>query len=202
MKALKIVRGVMTREEWLLKAIGILLDEKFKPLGYKFNNIRVSVGFPSTKKAIGQWWEPRATADGFSSIFIHPGQGIPSELLAILVHELCHDACGSKAGHGKIFKKCATAVGLEGKMRATVAGKELEKYLTSLAKRLGDFPHSALKPNAKPPTKKQTTRMVKMECGDCGFIARAAMSKILEVGAPSCACNQEPMNVEIPEDED
>lgn len=191
----------MTREQWLLNAIGILHTDKFKPLGYKFNNIRVSVGFPDTKKAVGQWWEPKATEDNFASIFIHPGKGDPIEILDILVHELCHDACGAKAGHGPVFKKCAHEVGLEGKMRSAHANKELLVYLKKLAGKLGKFPHSALKKNAKGPTPKQGTRMIKIECESCGFICRAAMSKLIEVGAPLCACNEQSMKIHLPEED-
>lgn len=192
----------MTREQWLLNAIDILGKEKFKPLDFnKFNPIRISVGFPDKKKAIGQWWEPKSTTDGHASIFIHPGQGDPVDILAVLVHELVHDVCGAKAGHGPIFKKLATKLGLEGKMRSTVPGKELTDYLGKLAKRLGKFPHSALKANAKAPGKTQTTRLIKMECMVCGFIARAALSKIVETGAPFCACVRQQMHVEMPDDE-
>lgn len=190
-----------TRESWLLRAIEILGKEKFKPLGYKFNPIRVSVGFPDTKKAIGQWWKPESTVDGHASIFIHPGKGDPVEILGILVHELCHDACGIKAGHGPIFKKCAEAVGLTGKMRSALPSKETEVYLKKVANRLGKFPHSAIKKGAKPPTPKQTTRLIKVECPACGFICRASMSKLLEVGAPFCACDKVEMKIHLPADE-
>lgn len=201
MKRFAIKDKQITREQWLLNAIGVLYSEKFKPLGYKFNNIRVSVGFPDTKKAIGQWWEPKATEDNFASIFIHPGKGNPIEILDILVHELVHDACGAKAGHGPIFKKCATEVGLEGKMRSAHANRELLGYLKKLAAKLGKFPHSPLRKNAKGPTPKQGTRMIKMECRMCGFICRASRAKILEVGPPYCACSQEQMAVHLPEEE-
>lgn len=190
----------MTREQWLLKAIEILEKEKFKPLGHPFVKTRVSVGFPDgSKKAIGQYWYPEATSDGHGNIFIHPGQGDPVDILAILVHELVHNSCGER-GHGKVFKKLATAVGLEGKMRSTNASKELAVYLKKLAKKLGKFPHSAIKKGAKGPTPKQSTRMIKMECMVCGFICRASMSKILETGAPFCACTKMQMSVELPED--
>lgn len=189
----------MTREQWLLNAIGILEKEKFAPLGHKFNKIRVSIGFTSTKKAIGEWWKPESTVDGHSTIFIHPGQGDVVDVLQVLVHELVHDSVGIKAGHGPTFKKLALAVGLEGKMRSTHAGEALKKYLKTIAKRIGDFPHSQLKPNAKPPTPKQTTRMVKMECGDCGYKCRAALTVILNTGAVICPCNHETMTVEVPE---
>ena len=190
----------MTREAWLLKAIEKLGQEKFYPLGHKFNKIRISVGFPSRKKAIGQWWEPKSSADKYASIFIHPGKGDPVDVLGVLVHELVHDACGAEAGHGPKFKELALAVGLEGKMRSTEPGKDLQKYLKGLGKRLGKFPHSELKSEMNP-VKKQTTRLIKIECDDCGFLCRAALTKILEVGAPSCACNQEQMRVHLPEGE-
>ncbi len=186
-----------TREAWLLKAIKILAEEKFYPMGHKFNSLRISVGFPSRKKAIGQWWEPKSTKDNHSSIFIHPGKGEPVEILEILVHELVHDAVGAKAGHGPKFKKLALGLGLEGPMRSTSAGKELTKYLKDVAHRLGKFPHSALKQNASP-VKKQTTRMLKMACLDCGYICRAATTTIIDHGPVLCPCNSEPMDVEIP----
>ncbi len=188
-----------TREHWLLRAIEILETEKFQPLGKSFIKTRVSVGFPDgSKKAIGQYWYPESTADGYGNIFIHPGQGDPVDILGILVHKLVHNSCGEH-GHGKGFKKLALAVGLEGKMRTTVPGKELTSYLKKLAKKLGNFPHSAIKKNAKPPTPKQTTRMVKMSCGDCGYICRAATSTIVDHGPVLCPCNESPMEVELPD---
>jgi hypothetical protein len=191
-----------TREAWLLKAIKILEKEKFKPLGHPLVKTRVSVGFPDgSKRAIGQYWYPESTKDGHGNIFIHPGQGEPVDILAILVHELVHNSCGVR-GHGKQFKKLALAVGLEGKMRSTNAGPELVIYLKKLASRLGKFPHSAIKKGAEGPTPKQTTRMIRMECGKCGFICRASLSKILEIGAPFCACTVTQMQVDLPEEDD
>lgn len=52
-----------------------------------------------------------------------------------------------------------------------------------------------------PKNHKQTTRMIKMVCAKCGFICRAAMSKILETGAPFCACSRHQMRVDLPDDE-
>lgn len=181
--------------------MAVLEKEKFKPKGKKFIKTRVSVGFPDgSKRAIGQYWYPESTKDGYGNIFIHPGQGDPVDVLAVLVHELVHNSCGER-GHGKVFKQLAHGVGLDGPMRSTHAGKELKTYLKKLAKRLGKFPHSAIRKGAKPPVPKQGTRMIKMECGECGFICRASMSKILETGAPFCACSKTQMTVDLPDEE-
>ena len=131
----------MTREEWLQKAITLVSAHKFKPNGYAVPKLRVSVGLPygrGSKKAIGQHWHPKASDDKIGSIFISPTINDSIEVLATLVHEVVHGAVGNEAKHGPIFKKCALAVGLEGKMQATTASEELKKYFkkTIIKKRL------------------------------------------------------------------
>lgn len=193
----------MTREEWLNKAITKLGDGLFKTAGYKVPHVRVSVGFPfggRGVKAIGEHWSPDASIDKKGSIFISPIKDDAVEVLAILVHEMCHAAVGNKEGHGVVFKKCALAVGLEGKMRSTNAGPELVPKLKGLVKDLGKYPHSELRPS-KGPTKKQKTRMLKMECGACNYIVRGALTSILTHGPVICPCNDEPMLFDMPEED-
>jgi hypothetical protein len=75
------------------------------------------------------------------------------------------------------------AVGLEGKARATVAGAELSVKLKPIVKTLGPYPHKALDLGTRP-EKKQTTRLLKVECG-CGLIVRVTQ-KWLDEGDPKC----------------
>lgn len=176
----------------------MLRDGLFKQAKYKIPNVRVSVGFPGGrggKKAIGQHWHPNASDDGRSQIFIHPSISDSIECLDVLVHELCH-ACTIGAKHGPIFKKCALAVGLEGQMRSASAGAILKEKLKALHTILGDYPHSKLN-LALNPVKKQTTRMIKMTCTDCGYIVRASTTAIVTHGAVICPCNDEAMQCEV-----
>ncbi len=193
----------MTREEWLQKAISLCTAHKFKPQGYLVPKVRVSVGLPygrGSKKAIGQHWHPKSSDDSVGSIFISPTINDTNEVLATLVHEIVHAAVGNEAKHGKIFRKCAESVGLTGKMTATVAGDELKGYFKKvLLKRLGLYPHSRLNIAVGRPTKKQTTRMVKMECPIHQYKCRAALLKIIENGPVICPICNEPMEVEMPE---
>lgn len=193
-----------TREEWLVAAIQDLRDGLFKQSGAKVPDLRVSIGFPhgrGAKAILAQHWHPKASGDGKGSIFITPRLEAPVDILAALVHEMVHAAVGNEADHGPVFRKLAIAVGLAGKMRSTHAGAELTKRLNALHKKLGKFPHAKLDVG-QGPIKKQTTRMIKMECMQCGFIARASHSAIIAAGgSPYCFCSKVQMYIHIPEEE-
>jgi hypothetical protein len=136
------------------------------------------------KRTIGQCWAPEAATDGVPQIFVSPFLDSPIEILATLVHEVVHAVVGNDKKHGKVFGKCARAVGLEGKLTATVAGSDLIGNIEDWLKALGEFPHAKLD-LLKGPTKKQTTRMVKCECAECGYVCRTT-KKWLEIGPPHC----------------
>lgn len=187
----------MSREIWLTNAIEKLRTGLFKQHGLTVPNLKVSCGFPGggdSKKRIGEHWVPEASDDKIGSVFISPIIDDGIDVLGTLVHELVHASVGNKAGHGPVFRKAALAVGLTGKMRSTVAGPELKTKLKALIDELGRYPHAKLN-LLKGPTKKQTTRMIKMQCRDCGYIARASRTSIEETGPVLCACNHEPMEI-------
>lgn len=180
------------REQWLEKSVE-LMTPHFENAGYKVPKVRVSCGWPSsgglgkTHKTIGQCWAKEASSDGVHQIFISPWLEDIGEtgVVPTLVHEVVHAVVGLEAKHGKVFRKCATGVGLDGKMTSTHAGKQLLLLVAVWQRTLGSYPHAKLDP-AQRPTKKQTTRMIKMECGTCGYVARAAKKWIDEVGVLKC----------------
>jgi hypothetical protein len=104
-------------------------------------------------------------------------------VLDILAHELVH-ACHPNDGHGSKFGKTARAIGLEGKLTATTAGESFKRWAEPVLARLGSYPHADLIPsNAQ---KKQSTRMLKCVCRDCGYTVRVAGKWLNEMGAPHC----------------
>ncbi len=178
-----------TREEWLIAAVAIMTPH-FDKQGYKVPPVRVSCGFASSKKALGSCWAAEAAADGICQIFVSPVEDLPTVaqgILATLVHEVVHAVVGFEAKHGPDFKACATAVGLEGKMTATVASDELITTLESWVAELGPYPHVKLNLSLNP-VKKQTTRMIKCTCRneDCEFLVRLSRKCIDDVGMPHC----------------
>ena len=153
----------------------------------------MSTGFPKgggrgNAKVSGQAW----TIEGKTpNVFISPILDDSQRVLDVLVHELVHVAVGCQCGHRGPFKRLATGLGLTGKMTATVAGEDLLVRLGTIISAIGEYPHEALIPAPNP--KKQSTRMIKVECGGCGYVARVSRKWIGEAGAPLCPCNQEEM---------
>src|SRR5688500_7361226 len=127
-----------TREEWLVQAGQLIYNQVIAPVAVlpPGRNWAVSCGFPSSRalsrarRRLGECWDMAACSDGAAyKIFItpplhEPVQGDGSGVLPPLAHELIH-AVAYKAGHKGEFKRVALAIGMEGKMTATLAGSEL-----------------------------------------------------------------------------
>lgn len=194
------------REQWLAQAV-TLLTPKFESAGYKVPPVRVSCGWPSArglsskKPRIGECWDAKASTDKIHQVFISPRLKNPLDsfgVLPTLAHEVAHAVVGIKEKHNKVFGKCVRAIGLEGKLTATQGGAAFLADCAQLVKQLGEYPHAQLNPNFRP-VKKQTTRLVKCECEECGYNVRVTR-KWLEQGAPLCPCNKKSMVFEIPDD--
>ena len=100
------------------------------------------------------------------------------------------------SGHRGNFARIAKAIGLTGKMTATVAGEDLKVRLSEISDGLGLFPHGALvnPGDGADGPKKQGTRMLKVECAEgSGYKARMTRQWLAEYGAPFCPCHKEPM---------
>ena len=185
------------RQQWLENGVQAL-REHFAGAGYTIpDNVRVSIGFPHGRggkgKAIGQCWDSVASTDKHHEIFVSPILAISSRVLGVLAHELVHATVGVSAGHKGAFKQCALAIGLEGKMTATEESQEFRKWAGVFVATHGEYPAGALNDATR---KKQSTRLLKCECGECGYVARVTSKWIEEAGAPLCPCNQEPMQTD------
>jgi predicted Zn-ribbon and HTH transcriptional regulator len=56
-------------------------------------------------------------------------------------------------------------------MTSTVPGDALRATLQRIVADLGTYPHAKVDPNAR---KKQGTRLLKLQCSDCGWTARVS----------------------------
>lgn len=189
-----------TREAWLNAAATIIggqfaeeFAEHFGDKGQEhLDNLLVSAGFPSKMgltKRIGECWAAEAAGDKIQHhIFINPRLEDPIEVIATLAHEMVHAADNGDHGHKGPFVKMVRDMGLEGKATATVAGEDFKVFAGKVVEEIGDYPHVKLVAIAT--TKKQSTRMLKLEAACCGYVARTT-KKWLEIGVPSCPCGNE-----------
>lgn len=184
-----------TREQWL-NAFMDSARAEFERVGYPLpEKVRVSVGFTSTGKrgtSIGECWSEAASEDGYFEIFIRPNATSDARIADILTHELVHAAVGLRAKHGSTFKACATALGLEGRMTATTAGEDWYKWALPILSSIGPMPYGQLNDGMSSAKPKQKTNLLKVECPDCGWLARVTRKHIephshLCCPVPSCS---------------
>jgi hypothetical protein len=183
----------LARQQWLERATAALRN-RFARLGYTVPaEVRVSIGWPrgshGGQRAIGQCWGVEASSDKHNEIFISPELRDSTRIIGVLAHELVHATVGVKAGHKKPFKQCALAIGLTGKMTSTNESAEFLGWAAGVINKLGMYPAGSIS-DAK--RKKQTTRLLKCECGECGYVVRVAKSWA-EIGLPICPTDNQPM---------
>ncbi len=185
-----------TREEWLQEAIAELSGSVFKRESVTVPPVHVSVGYPkgvrTVGKVVGVCHPAGLSEDKQAHIFINPCVKDSAQVLAILAHELVHAVDNCENGHKGRFADIAKAIGLTGKMTATVAGEELAQGLNVIVSKLGDYPHAILRDGGR----KQGTRMLKCWCNNCGYICRTSEKWLGEYGAPLCPCNGKQMQAD------
>jgi hypothetical protein len=172
------------REQWLNAAMPYI-ETLFLEEGYMVpSSLRISCGFPSKRatanknRRIGEYWPASASKDGHGEILISPFVDDSVDVLGILIHEVVHHTVGAETGHRKPFSQCAKAVGLVKPWTATKIGPELRETLIEWVGKLGQYPHARLMRNPK--AKKQSTRMLLLECGKCGCKVRTTRKWIDE----------------------
>jgi len=183
------------RHAWLEAATHALRD-RFAAAGFTVPDaVRVSIGIPKGShgrtKTIGQCWGAEASSDKHYEVFISPELSSSVRILGVLAHELAHATVGTAAGHKGPFKRCAEAIGLAGPMTSTTETAAFTTWADVLVDAsLGPYPAGSLDLGSR---KKQTTRLLKCECEECGYTVRITRKWLESVGAPLCPADEIPM---------
>ena len=174
------------REEWFLKAVEQLKQKVFGPHGYSIPKFRCGVGWPTgnRKKVGAQCFDSKNSGDKTYEIFVSPKFDEPYEIIEMLVHELCHAIAGIAAGHRKEFIAVMKAVGMVKPWTGSKAGDVLTPVLETVVNEIGPYPHAKL--GQKDKDKKQTTRLLKVQCPQCEYVARVTRKWLDELGGPLC----------------
>ena len=181
---------ILNRESWLNIITENHIKPHFQAKGYTIpENVRMGCSFTSRgafkrkgqkSTRIGECWSDTASEGGTIEIMISPTIADSVKAVGILIHELCHATVGNIHGHDNVFKQCAVAVGLEGKMTATTESEALQATIKEWLEIMGEYPHAKLNANLR----KQSTRMHKCDCA-CGYTMRIS-SKWLKLATPRC----------------
>jgi hypothetical protein len=184
-----------TREEWLVAAIEELRPMFMARATALPSRIRVTCGFPSTAArsgAVGQCFADTASADQHYEILISPVLDQPARVFNVLVHELCHTLPGCM-NHGRAFQTAAAAMPLvpNPSWKATVAGPVFAPAYDAIIQSLGPYPHAEVSLGTR---KKQTTRLLKAVCPDCGYVIRLTRLHA-DKGLPTCSLDGVPFRL-------
>lgn len=201
----------MNRETWL-NEMAARMAPRFAELGHALPKFRVAVGWTSagkTSKIGGECWHSKNSADGVFEILVAPILDDSMHVAAVLAHELNHAAVGFEHHHKGEFAVMMGNLGMKRPFTSSVAGPDFEAWVKPFLDELGNIPHARiiLKPlrpandngdqnedgegdddelggssNAK---KKQTTRLKKCICSQCGYTVRVTQ-KWLDEGPPHC----------------
>lgn len=183
----------INREEWLTRVMQRDIMPLIAANGGKVSKLRVSVGWPKgsrggkTAESIGQCWDPVHSADGHYEVFVSPKLGA-FEAIEVLVHEAVHVGAGTECAHRGAFKTIAKAVGLEGKMTATLAGENLAKQIRAWIADMPEYPHGPMTDGIKGGAgkeKKPGSRLIKAFCEGCEYTMRIAQTW-LDIALPTC----------------
>jgi hypothetical protein len=219
----------LNREGWLTAFANEVAPIIQSRAGLKvpMDRIRLSCSFPRTRATpnrkggytTGVCMHGATHKSGIHELFINPlkanvlpihpdapddkrDQGVGD----IVIHEMLHACFDEKTGHKAKFAKAAKAMGLTGKPTSTTAGPEAQKIIKAIVEKIGDYPHEALEGTWG---KKQTTRLLKVQCLDCGYVneagngytARITMTWIENAGLPTCPCGAVMTLVDADDDE-
>lgn len=182
-----------TRETWLrdlARAMEPIIAER---AGVTFPSYRVTCGFPSKGGTLGrktrvrgQCWSAVASEDDHAEIFISPVEDDRDTIAAILAHEMIHAAM-PEAGHKRPFQQAAASIGHVKPFTSSAPTPAFMAWATPLLSAIGDYPHARLNALAAVGgLKKQSARLIKCACQDCGYTVRTTRKWLDDAGAPLC----------------
>ncbi len=174
------------RENWL-REMASAMANWFDELGFPLPAFEVRSGFPSIGRRspnITESW----TQDNGSSyvIFVRPDRSESLDVAAALAFQLCHIAVGDRDSHGHLFRHVAISIGLRGVKTESPPGALFKEIVTPELERIGDLPSPEITPTDTEKRTRQTARLIKVTCRDCGYVVRVSRKWLDGVGPPLC----------------
>lgn len=175
----------MNRETWLKELADTAIPAITASIQYaeEETSVKLSCGFPAKQGKRGTVHAslvPPTNSDEFNAeIFVTPELSAKREVARAVLPLLVAVVTGDYRQQSA-YRDAVRSLGLN--------GEELPTWAKTIVDGLPAYPHASL---TLPEVAKQSTRLIKVHCAPCGYIARVSRSTLNTYGAPVCpACNQ------------
>ncbi|MCG8450025.1 MAG: hypothetical protein MI725_10670 [Pirellulales bacterium] len=180
------VSSAEAREKWL-RDVASGMTGWFDDLGFPLPAFEVRSGFPSVGMRSPNISESWTQDDGASYVvFIRPDRSEAFDVAAALAFQLCHIAVGKRDSHGHLFRHLAISIGLRGTKTESPPGVLFKEIVTPVLEQAGDLPSPEITPTDKDKRTRQTARLLKVACQECGYVVRVSRKWLEGVGPPHC----------------
>ena len=174
------------RDVWL-NEVADSMKSWFVDLGFPLPAFSIKTGFPSagmrSPNITDSWIQED---DGSYAIFVRPDRADAAEVAGALAFQLCRIAAGERDVHGYLFRHLAISIGLRGAKTETTPGTLFKEMIKPTLKEVGPLSSPGIFPTNKDKKTKQTTRLLKVSCRECGYVARVSRKWLDAVGPPHC----------------
>jgi len=159
----------------------------FDDLGFSLPDFQIVSGFPSSGRRSQNTAEAWRDESGTSfTIFVRPDHDDPFKVAAALAHQLAHLAVGPEDPSGHLFRHIAVSIGLRGRAKQAAPGRLFQELVDPILEEAGPLPTTYIGPHEGARKAKQNTRLIKVACGECGYVARVSRKWLEAVGTPHC----------------
>lgn len=178
---------MMTREEWMTKAINQIEQVVFKPIDLRMpEKWAVTCGWckGSSAKYVGVCVDPICSADGTTHIFIVPTEDDGLQVLRILAHEMVHAIVGIDEKHGGRFAEVCDQLQFTHPYTAAMPeiGTPVYAELQATLDALGPYPHVRMVLKKKPKKESKWVRL--FSSSDDEYTLRISTLSIERFGMP------------------
>lgn len=170
-----------------MQAVGSSMKSWFVDLGFPLPSFEIRTGFPSVGKRNPNITDAWSQDNGQSYvIFVRPDRAEAIEVAAAIAFQMCRIAVGDRDSHGYLFRHLAISIGLRGTKNESAPGKLFSEMIKPTISELGPLPVQEISSTDKSKKTVQSTRLLKVLCKDCGYVARVSRKWLDEVGEPHC----------------
>lgn len=174
------------REQWL-KGLANGMSTWFVDLDFPVPKFEIRTGFPSAgirSSNISESWKDDKTSSYV--VYIRPDRGNAENVAAALAFQMCQIAVDGNDEHGLLFRHVAISIGLKGRKRESKPGRLFSELVKPILKKIGPLPSPDLELSNNLTKGGQTSRMKKVSCKECGYVARVSRKWLDMIGPPHC----------------